>query len=252
MRLQRNINLKGKVYTKKDILAFADILSDIYHHFGEGVHSKLEYEIEFDDNSKIILNYEELISNKNIEIKKTTSVSMFFINNNNNNLVKIHLSIKEPYNSIATIEGEDSSWVHTVYTNIEETRNGFTPQRSFIWKGCLSYIISFFIIVIPLVLLYLSIYINMIEPYQISEGRITEGEVIQPYLIGPLAIILIMSLSFTQSIVDKLREVWPLVEFNFGPEHKKGAKRKRKILTHITIYIIIPIIIAILINWVDL
>ena len=150
----------------------------------------------------------------------------------------IYLTIKHGRNFYLSVEGPED-WVNTIYQSIEDMIINWEPQNSLTNKYFPPIVVSIFVIFL-FIIAWIYIQINTI--LHITTTSLSEVSIL-------LLFISIIGWSFliTITIGSEIKNLYPPIEFNFGPKHLQiEAKRRNKIYTILAV-IIIPFIISLII-----
>lgn len=170
-----------------------------------------------------------------LQNKKIIYIDMWLFGGPNGS---IYINIEHGKDFYLSVDGPEN-WVNTIYQSIEDMIINWEPQNKWITKyyyllGILLYVILFIIII--------QIYsaINTILHLNSSIYSILSTK-------GLLISSLLFSLSATMILLIEIKNLYPPIEFNFGPKHSQIEANKRNKIYTIMVIIIIPFIISLII-----
>jgi hypothetical protein len=170
-----------------------------------------------------------------LQNKKIIYIDMWLFGGPNGS---IYINIEHGKDFYLSVDGPED-WVNTIYQSIEDMIINWEPQNKWITKyyyllGILLYVILFIIII--------QIYsaINTILHLNSSIYSILSTK-------GLLISSLLFSLSATMILLIEIKNLYPPIEFNFGPKHLQIEANKRNKIYTIMGIIIIPFIISLII-----
>jgi hypothetical protein len=255
---KRRLIISWRVFTKIDIRRLAQFLFNEYqvankkkHHSSIIFRLNCQEGISYESDSVRILD-----DGGPIDLKKTESIQMTFYDYEFER--NIDISLKEgDYAGELSIRGTDKNWVQGNFTTLVEIINSIKPQDNVIlkYKKYFFHIIAFGVGSLILLLLNLLILRHIpSEPIQISSKTLFAFiEFIQrntwlAYLIVAFLIWGEGIITFAYPIYKWLLDLWPNIEFDFGPEHLNNQKKRRKRIWFVTTLVIIPIVLNIITN----
>lgn len=252
--------IRDKIFKKDDVLRISKKIFDLYKKSKSG--DKL-FHIELRCDNEETFDIENSDLNNNIElldIKKILRININFIDYRNDKRIKLNLSPgNDEWNNGYAVEGKTRAWVDTSVSQLDEILVSVTPQnRQYSkFKKIISNISA-----TSIGFLFLRIVISLLKRFNYQPGESSSSDpfafIVKEslnsfnFLIYPLTIITSWmigswSLLFFWSNIEKyLDNLWPSIEFDFGPEYKKHAKKKRETWGIILSLIIIPILLQFL------
>jgi hypothetical protein len=150
-----------------------------------------------------------------------------------------------------TIYGYDINWVNGINARIKDLLDSVQPQSEY--KKLILRITHFLsAIVIGRFFIFFVLIIDTSKPdlSQMSSTTLAIRSVIQYSALTYNFFIYLLSLLIgfypAIGVRSKMKNIFPNIEFQIGPEHKQLYKRKRAKLINIFILIIIPLLLAII------
>jgi len=253
-----DINIKNKVFNKNDFDTLIAILENAFTRRKQKspYYKEQKLSVEITSADGISNSYDETdIKGAQIvfDRKKVTSFRATYSDYEKNNSLTFRLEDGDSIFSTnyISISSADTSWFNAKRTEINDFLSTVKNQDNvYLRHTKLIKFISYFLLGIPFVFAYLNI-LDLIYKYfpLNSTGIITAGT--PAYYMAWVALIVIYSVLsfcmgyvFASGIFRKIDDLWPSIEFNFGPEHTNTKKIKRGILRSVITVIIVPIIIS--------
>lgn len=248
MEKEINIPIKDKIITKEDILRLSKIFWTVYSN-NKSNHARLSFSFacnELDSTYKL--------ENKKLETeeeflntKKIKSLSMTFHDYTKSKHLQLNLSHGDTSWNKLKIESSNNRWVDARYNDFKEKIEAIKPQKNWFldYKKIIYHITSLNVGFLWIKLIWLlptkSIPYEELSPF----WQYIRDSTIIKYLI-----LTILAWGFGISVLwwvfEKLAQLWPSIEFDFGPEHFKKEKRTRKTLGVILSLILIPLVLQII------
>jgi hypothetical protein len=239
------MDVKSKKINKEGILKFVNLF------FGEYSKDKKNSRVTFKLYCEGGIEFKIENSNKGIEdylnSKKIYKIAMSYSKHfTGDESLSLSLTHGKPYLNEVSISGNEK-WVNNLFVKVNEIIDFLPPQNNFLLKNRR---LIFHFISLNIGFLILSIISFFIDPTpnaNLSNGVLFLRAILNEFLILKYLIILILAwisgLGITWFWFDEIFRIWPDIEFDFGPEHKKREKLFRNQLTKIILVIIVPFII---------
>jgi len=253
MKETRRLDIKKKVFTKRDILNIGHILLSEYQSAQKAEHySSIAFQLICDDGTSYESESIELFEDGNIiDLKRTRTLEMHFRDSELDRRIYISVAHGEKYGNYLIVTGKDINWVNGLFTRLQETINSVKPQENWILKhktlilhvsalgiGTILYSAFWFV---------LHRHIKPIEnpPEILKAMRIFfKTYPLFSYLFDWFmnwAAGIPLALCFRIWLLN----LWPDIEFDFGPEHMKIEKTRRLRISIIFFVAVVPIVLAI-------
>jgi hypothetical protein len=254
---KRSFDYNWKVFTKDDIRRIAQVLQNSYQEAQEDErHSSLAYEIHCDGNISYESDSMSIFEDDGLmDTKKTLAIQMYFVDYEEQNKIDFTIS-NNRYHRNLTVRGTENNWVQGTFTTLKEIIDSVQPQTKFTVEY--GNLILFFIAlgVGSVIFLLLEVFVySRIGPIQNPTGFIKimrDFFSTYPwagYLID-IFLRLVMGIStFAFRIYWWLLELWPEIEFDFGPEHLKIHKIRRQRMWAVISLIVIPILLGVVFEY---
>lgn len=257
MKETRRQNIKNKIFVKNNILNIGNIFFQEHEKAKkEGNRSTIIFRLNCVDNTSYESESLSLFEDGNIlDIKKASSIEMHFMNYELNSSLDFSIVNGGGYSDFIFVSGEDQNWVNGLFTRLKETIDSVKPQDNWFLRhktllrhlaalgiGTIVYLMLYFMFILisstdhPITtensfLIAILLFFNKHTFIQYLYNRI-----IGPWFVGYF---------WAPFLLDWLFELWPSIEFDFGPEHLKYEKMRRNRLYLFFIAVILPIIIAV-------
>jgi len=248
---QRIYKIKWRVISANNIRHIAQLAQREYQSSKSlDHHANISYKLNCEDSSSYVSDSTSLFEEGgNLDIKKALMIQINY--HDYTNTRDIDIVIKEgSSNSYFEIEGEDRNWVSGVFAELEEHLKSIKPQNQFLikYKPIIIPILSLIIGYSISSLLDCFIFNNLELPTITNQNFLSFVTYISNNPLLRLIISILLRtfqgfISFTYPIYNWLLELWPVIEFDFGPEHYKIIKKRRSRVIFILTMLILPITI---------
>lgn len=248
----RNVNVSARIITLKSVMRLASIVYDKYQDaLSEDESSRIRFSVDCEDGSNFQSSELGIFSDGSIlEDKKVCSVSIDYSSYSLNQDIEIALMHGGgDYRNHIRVRGNNSEWVNGVIKKLEDATLAFKPQNRFLYEHekAIGWVLSIGIG---------ALYFNLIGliPFGPSSTPPPEWVVNIYNMITSLGVFLyVMKYLFYHFIgmwpafylIDKLKSLWPYVEFQIGPEHTFIEKKRRLWITSAVFTGVIPLVLSI-------
>lgn len=264
MKKKISKKISYKIINEQDLKTIFDYIFSIYSDFDS--NSKTFSIKLYSDDSEIYeiqetLNYDELSV---LNIKRISKVIVYISDYRLNFRLSLELCQDSDYlTNVLDIESNDENWVNNQFIKMNNIIDSWKPQNRLFskYKNLLLHFLA-----INIGLLFIKIINNASIYFGYKSSTTTEGEGIWIFLIRkiitdyPFANYIfigivswligwIICVMFWSGLEEKIQKLWPIIEFDFGPEHLKFSKNKRTILMYFFTLVILPILLQILISF---
>jgi len=254
MKETRSFEVKGRVFSKNNIRALADEYCDLHQ---SGLRRKKPTTLKF----KIFCEDGTIYETDNIDLFADNSyfdnkvINSLVMSVTNYSEISADLTIdKRPYaTSQLTISSDERIWLNSTYNKLIDIINYAKPQDNWLLRHrtlllnliALGFGFAFFMIIK---------FIIVGSPTSPNpEQKLSKFNLIlqtYPTIRYLFVTILLWAMGLLSAfpIRDWLLQLWPEIEFDFGPEHSKIYKQRRNRIVFIFVIIIIPSIISYLVS----
>lgn len=256
MEETRRFNIEKKIFKKSDIKNIGKVFLEEYKNAQEKEHnSSITFRLDCIDNTSYESENIGLLDDGNIiDIKRTRTIEITYHNYELRRYMNISLIHGNSYENTLIVRGQDQNWVNGIFTKIKEIIDSIQPQDNWILKhktlllhlNALGIGIIFFAIFNLLILQY-------IEPIENPSGNVLQLRTF--FETYPLFIYLVggflkwmVGMSWAPEIRSWVLSLWPLIEFDFGPDHLKIEKMRRLRMSIFLSTAIIPLSVSIVSN----
>lgn len=253
MRETRHLDIKKKIFTKSNILNIGRVFLNEYQSAQQaGNHSSVTFKINCTDGTSYESESIGLFEEGNvIDLKRTSSLEITFYDYKLDRYINISIIHGGEYNNHLIIRGDEQNWVNGVFIRLKEIIVSIKPQDNCIikHKTLILHIIALGIGTIIYSALWFILYRHL-EPIKNPSETV---KAIRIFLkTNPLFSYLLdwflrwfMGIPWASEARRWLLNLWPEIEFDFGPEHLKVEKLRRLRISIVFSIAIIPIILAI-------
>jgi len=248
MKKEINIPIKDKIINKDDILRLSKIFWTVYSK-NKSTHARLSFTFACDelDSTYEFENKKLETEEEFLDTKKIKSLSMSFHDYTNSKHIQLNLSHGNTTWNKLKIEGSDNKWVDAKYNDFKDKIEAIKPQVNWFlkYKKIIYHISSLNVGFLFIKLLWL------IPTKKIPYEELSPfWQYVRDSTIIRYATLTVIAWGWGASVLwwvfEKISELWPSVEFDFGPEHFKQEKKTRKTIGIILSLIIIPLILQLL------
>ncbi|HYF97103.1 MAG TPA: hypothetical protein VD947_03650 [Patescibacteria group bacterium] len=253
MTIDKKIKISKKVFLEKDIEQITKYYMVLYKEASRGLQKGYEFQvdmqlqIEAEDGTK----YTEKNKDVNedflkgiISTKKSVAFDFLFRDSRKSN--KVNIYIKEAPHSYGNIviETDDENWFNATRGKLESILSDVKTQENFFLSHykALFRLSSIYFGVIAVYLIFKIVDV-LVEPSN-NQKDLSNQVMFFLYILLVLSTYMIGA-SITSPLFNRLKELWPSIEFNFGPSHLKHSQNKRKKLSFIFTAFIAPILVGI-------
>lgn len=246
MRETRDKKINKKVLQKEDIRRVWKIINSQYKYSkDQNNHSSLDLGLDCGDIQYQSESSELLEDGDLIDLKKIESISIQYYDYKLNRRIFVQLRSGN-YGSSFMVKGDDRDWVAGIFNQLEVIFEAVKPQDH--WFIVYNKII-FHIVAIIFGFLITSIMIKFITPDP-NPNMVRDFIYSNNFYVYTSRIVIYWFCGLLPStiFIYGVNELYPSVEFDFGPEHKKLEKNKRIKLGIFIGFIIVSILLPIFIN----
>ncbi len=230
----REKKLDNKVLTKDDISRLWSVLNSEYilSNKKENHHTSLKMQIRCSDETRYESDGDELLSEGNIfDLKRVKSIDFEYYDYSDKKKININLRNDLIIDGNLTVGGNDTHWVAGIFNKLEIIFDSVKPQNNWVSRHEISLtLIGSFILANVFTKILFFIYSENIT-------NITSA-----YWFILFAFMFLSFLIFV-SIISWVIKLWPSIEFDFGPEHKKIEKTRRVRFLVLWSSLVLPLIL---------
>lgn len=224
----KKIKIENKIIKESDVILFAQLFRE---QFSEEDYTN-EISLCFEDESRLSGNDIDIFSSDEFKRRRCKSVNFELASSGFERVLKIELNNPVSWleKSFVEVRSTDKVWYESMLNRIETVIDEMEDQVSFMRHP---YVLAGGISIAEAIILVLSL-------FRVLSLRTTVyGYIVFIFLSGALLFVLNFFL------VEKLKTVYPQVEFAFGPTHNNKVLKRRKIIT-LLIPIVLDIVLGIL------
>lgn len=257
VKQSKKIEIVNKIFKLNDLQNIARLFNDEYEDSkSNNLNPSMSFEVYNDKDSVYESSDSALFSDE--LLFSTLSVHMVKMNLRSNDFStrRLELMLKPTSSNYfsdnnITIYGYDSNWVNGVTARLNDILESIQPQseyKRFVLR--LSHFLS--ALVIGRIFIFLILILSPSKPdlTDMSSTTLAIRSAVQyssfTYNISIYLLSFIFGFFPAIEVRLKLRNIFPNIEFQIGPEHKQLAKRKRNKLIQIFIFIVIPLMLMLL------
>lgn len=241
----RNRTIQNKVFSKDNVKnLWAKIKSE--YDGSQSSHKSLEIQINCSDGVSYSSESDDLIQDGDvIDNKKCSQISIDYHDYSQNRRISLSLSHGEKHGNSLLVKG-DKNWTAGTFDTLNEVIESTKPQDHWLVKHK-----TLFLLVVAIALGY---YFSRLIDFLPTSNEESSASVvgIRDFLHkNPIILNLVKILLFWLSGIipamwlrDWTLKLWPHVEFDFGPEHKKVEKNRRQRLGLVFSIIILPLLLS--------
>ncbi len=235
----REKKINNKILKKQNIINIWDYFKLLKNESLNPEKSKINMQIRCYDSTRYESSEGEFLKEGDIfDIKKIESIDLEYRFWDENGFDRVVLDIKQGeygcFNLL--VSSSKKEWVVTVFDKFEGIVKSLSPQKDFIKKYSIPLNLVIFII-FEYIFIKLIIYFFPKNMMSLSFFEMMFNYVLITFFLCSM---------ISYLIVDYLKKLWPVVEFDFGPEHLKLEKQKRDYLWWLVTLIILPFLVNLL------
>jgi hypothetical protein len=253
-RLTTRLDVRDKVFTKAHIQRIAAVLADEHASSREkeppGRPGTLEYTINFEDGTARESNLANLFDDDGpLDLKRAQSISMLLYSYALDRRLSVDIRQGQYGSLSARVSGVDGNWVGGVSTRLSDIFGSVEPQDNLLLrhKHLFLHALALGMGCVAFPLLVFLVERDLIFTWDVSGGSgLRELTLQYPWVRYVIfwAFRWILGLSLGAPFVrEKVLELWPAVEFAFGPEHHNRLQIRRRKLYLVVSMVAIPIAI---------
>jgi len=252
-------NIKDKIISKQNIIVLINHIFNIYEGL-ESAHKKITISLHTTDSEVYEIENSNLDSNNNIlDIKRIENIKIDLTDYRNDKHFSINLSQgDDKWSNNLVIGSKDELWVNNQKIMLEESIKSWQPQNVYYsrYKDLLLHFLAICVglLIIKIVVLFSDQSIQDTTSETTDPGRflLFLGKLLESIPLTRYLFIAVISWIVGSGIViftiwfkidNYLSDLWPSIEFDFGPEHFKFSKRRRKSIGVIITLIVLPVIL---------
>jgi hypothetical protein len=258
----RSVKITWRVFTKTDIRRIAKVLNEAFqnakknkHHSSIAFRLYCQGGISYESDSINILD-----DGGPLDIKRTQTIQITFYDYETERNIDFSIREGNYYGGELSVRGTDKNWVQGNFTTLQEIIDSIKPQENVIlkYKNIVFHIIAFGTGSLFYLLLNFLIFQHIPIPnrtIEISSEFLKSVFLFLKANLWILYLILVFLLwfegvvTFAYPLHKWLLELWPEIEFDFGPDHLNKNKIRRQRIWIVASLVIIPIAVNIFTNF---
>lgn len=186
-----------------------------------------------------------------LETKRLKSISLSFRSRETESTVSIKLTDSKYGLNYFSVESNDNSWFRAKKDEIKEWLDSVETQNNIILNHTkiVETILRFWLGYAFLLCIFLTI--HLMYGFADIELPPTDKESVNYKFVDTYYIPIMALLSYVAGllpadfIMEKVKNLWPSIEFNFGPDHLNKIKKNRIKLGYLISALVIPVILII-------
>lgn len=253
MKTTRKKIIQGKIFTKENIRSlWAKIKLEYDNSRKEENHSSIKIEINCIDGISYESETADLIQDGDvIDNKRCSNINIEYHDYQQEKRISLNISHGVGYGNDLMVRG-DKNWVAGTFDSLDDIIESAKPQEH--------WFIKYKTVILNLGAITFGYFIyKLLDIISIGTNENPSANVmrIRDFLHSNIILLNIIKIIifWLQGIFplwwlrDWALKLWPSVEFDFGPEHKKIEKNRRKRLGLFFSIIIIPLLLNVIYNW---
>ncbi|MEI7847871.1 MAG: hypothetical protein WCK35_18870 [Chloroflexota bacterium] len=252
----RTASIEWRVFSKADILRIAKVFHKEYLTAKKNNHhTTLSYQLSYEAGGSYESDSLNIFENDGrLDIKTIKRIRMVFNDYEAEHYIEISLRAGD-YDGDLFVKGANRNWVQGNFTTLQEIFDSVKPQSQTVIKNrnAIFHIIAIsagliFYNVISIVVRYLMPSITIDSSSNFILKFLSENPWVT-YVFNFLSFWYNGAILVAVPVSKILVELWPKIEFDFGPEHLNKIKLRRQLISIIMSVIIIPIVLNIITNF---
>jgi len=216
---------------------------------------RISYEARADDATVFETDsLEEFLSSDIFKTKRIVSIKLSLAQYSTDKRLSLSLSHgNSDYQNGASIQGNDSNWVNSIYTRLKESIDACQPQSSLLlkWRRPIEFLTAVGIGRLYIWVLDIAFSFVPFAPIENPPNWVLAMRNFfqdNPFFFSLFDYILGLPLGWLASsaIINRAERLWPSIEFQIGPPHTYLEKRRRLLLLSIFTLGIAPLTVSII------
>lgn len=251
IRETRELKIKERVITLENVLCLAKILENERQRVSDEAATELTFTASCTDSSSFSSQEPALFEKDSpLSKKRVGHIQMEFRHYKTMSRITIGLAHGNgSWRNDVTISGTDSTWVNGTLKAIEETIDSFTPQNTFLYQNEKTLRIVFSLGLGSLYFWMASL-IPTAPSAEMPGWAIKLNLVLSAiplgYYLFKYAMAFLVGWLPSEILYNKLKDWWPSVELQIGPEHTLTEKQRRKWIASAFIFGVFPLATAVI------
>jgi hypothetical protein len=259
MRQTKRHQIRNRIFSLSDLKRIASVFDkEVKSATKSSHHFSVEYSLYFADDSSVEGDSSNVLEDSYSEIKRPVKVEFRFSDYDLDRKATFSVTHGDSkYGNEFVVSSKDITWLNDIYTKLLDLVNGTKPQSSWILKHSTLVYHLVAIGVGAFGMLVIDLVISFIMPSDISIGNDARDKVkaIAEFVSQFEVIFYILGWAWrwlagwawgAGSLTRWLLSSWPIIDLDFGAEHLKLEKQRRKRLYLFLPVIIVPIILSIM------
>jgi hypothetical protein len=241
MKETREKKIRNKIFTKKDLDGiWAIIQSNIETSRKAGNNISAKIQVRCEDDTRYEEEDNRIFSEGSvIDLKKSEAVSFEYYDYTSGNQITVEIRHGDGlYGNQLIVRGSQPDWVAITFDKFETLLNAVKPRSRFF-----SSISPFLNLITPVLFGYMAI-----ETYYFYKhgflGAILEKNFLHD--IEALIVFFFIGALPAWLVLDCIGALWPIIEFDFGPEYRRVEQKRRGRLALLFTAYLVPIILALI------
>jgi len=256
---RRKINILGKVFSKEDSIRLIAILYGQMSKSEADDHKTFDLSVTDSIGRDYKSDNDEIFNKGGIaDTRRLKEIGCSYANYTSNKNIRLTLHEGSIYSDLNCVEisGDDRAWVSEVSDEVRNILDSIQPQGSWLTKhstitlNLLALAIgSVFVLLITLVVQFLDKPVS--DPSE-SVSKVRSFFQAYPIFLHALNWGLRWFCGFPLAFEVRrwFFKMWPMIEFDFGPEHLKIEKQKRVRIFQFLMLVGLPLFLTLLLDWV--
>lgn len=260
MKTTKNFTIKDRVFSLQDLQRVANIIGDQQREAREaGAHSSGSYAIDFADETRIEVDEPSVLGDE-LLARPARAVRVEFEFYNYEHGRRIHFALRHgnnPWDNSLRIVGEDRAWVDAQFVALKEAVETAQPQAIIVRRhqGLILHASALGIgtlgqLAIDILIGTVLVRFGILEGVQpLEDNSRFRAAIIN---LGPFLYVILWLWRWLLGLLwgafairSWLLDLWPSVEFSFGPGHHHVEAQRRRRLAAVISLVAVPIAVAV-------
>ncbi|MFZ5902633.1 MAG: hypothetical protein ACOYZ8_03660 [Chloroflexota bacterium] len=244
MRESRVLKVQNRIIILADVRKLATVLWNEFKRKRSSNQIRINFSASCEDGSSFSSGGISIFADDSIiALKRVNSVSMSYWNYKEGARIEIGLNHgNNSYGNSISVDGDDSKWVNGTLRILEEIISSFTPQKPIATRYRF-FLNSAFALGIGSIYVWFIIFVSSSKSSSPPDWLLR-----YPFLTYVIKYSLAYLAGYLPGMLltDKVKGLWPSIEFQIGPEHVLVEKKRRLWLLNILVIGVLPLLLSLI------
>lgn len=242
MRETREKKISAKVIARSDLSKLWDFLNNQEMDPEQQLHYPTQkIQVRCADGTRYESENEECLREGGIiDLKKVESIDFEYRNIRARKRISIELEHDGRHGSNRLeVDGDDANWVAGTFSGLEMILESITPQKHWFPKY---QILVFFILIFTFGFLAIQSIHLLFQGYFVRIVALTDGGIGE--ILTWVSAMFLLGIIPAEYATQKVSKLWPNIEFDFGPQHRRVERNRRIGIWFMFASIVLPVLLG--------